>query len=385
MRVLLLHNIVNPHMTAVFDRLGAMEGIDLRVAYFAATEGDRKWAEALDTKTSSHILPGKEFNLFTSWDYLSVHYNPGLRHWMREVAWDVLINSGWASPSQWQAFLECRKQRKPHVLWAGSTPLETSWRRSLTRPLVKYMVRNSDAWVSYGTASAQYLKQLGAGEVLPSFHCVDNDRFLTRLEQTRPLRDQLRVQLGITGKRIVLYVGRLIERKGLEALVSAFRTVATRFPDAVLVLAGEGPIRAKLETQAGPSLQKQIHFVGNVKLDDLPAYYGLADAFVLPSLEEVWGLVINEAALASLPLIVTTCCGAAADLLRDGENGYLVMPGSSAALEEALLKLLSDPVRARQMGEESRRLVNRCSPDGVSTVLAQAVRRAAGEAGGGHR
>jgi glycosyltransferase involved in cell wall biosynthesis len=116
--------------------------------------------------------------------------------------------------------------------------------------------------------------------------------------------------------------------------------------------------------------------VGDVVPNDLPSYYGLADVFVIPSLEEVWGLVINEAALASLPIVATSCCGAAADLLRADENGYLVPPGDAAALEKAMAKILADPARARHMGEVSRRLVERCTPAGVASTLAKAARLA---------
>jgi glycosyltransferase involved in cell wall biosynthesis len=293
------------------------------------------------------------------------------------VEWDVLINSGWASWSNWQAFLECRRQRKPHVLWAGSTPNETSWRRSLTRPFVRYMVRHSSACVSYGTASADYLRQLGARDVLPSYHCVDNERFLANLEQSTQDREALKEKLGVAGKRVVLFAGRLIERKGIESLIGAFQNVATRFPDTVLLLVGDGPIRPKLESQAGSLNGTRIHFTGNVKVDDLAAHYGLADLFVLPSLEEVWGLVINEAALASLPMVVTSCCGAAADLVRDGVNGFVVAPNDTEALQLAMTKILADPQSAKRMGEESRRLVERCSPSGVAATLAEAALRAA--------
>lgn len=378
MRVVLLHNIVNPHMTPVFDRLGAINGIELRVAYFAASEGDRKWIDVAGSKTRSDILPGRRFDLSFAWDYFSFHFNPGLRQWLREIEWDVLINSGWASWSSWQAFLECRRQGKPHVLWAGSTAYEKSWRRTLTLPFVRHMVRKSSACVSYGTASAEYLRLLGARcEVIPSFHCVDNERFLEHLESSAPHREQLKQRIGVAGKRVILYVGRLVKRKGLEGLITAFQRLEPSFPDAVLLLVGDGAIASKLHALAGSLRGKKIFFLGNIDMADLAAYYGLADAFVLPSLEEVWGLVINEAALASLPIVVTSCCGGARDLTIDGVNGYVVPPGDNAALENALNRILADPANAKRMGIESRRAVDRFNPMGVATALAEAVCRAA--------
>jgi len=383
-----MHSIIAPPTTPVFSRLSATPGIDLRVAYFAETEGDRQWRSGPESCLLSQVLPGRQINIFLRWDTFSFHFNPGIGRFLRETPWDVLINAGWASWSNWQAFIECRRQRKPHVLWAGSTEQERSWQRWVTLPAVRYMVRHSDACVSYGTAAARYLRQLGAaGEVIPAFHCVDNERFLSLLDAARPHRRELQCKLGLQDKRVILFVGRLVERKGVADLLSAFLRLSRTMPEVALLLIGDGPARGWLEALARTQAGGKVIFTGSIQQDDLPAYYQLADLFVLPSREEVWGMVVNEAALAGLPLVVTNCCGAAEDLVREGTNGYLVPPSNVGALQQAMTRVLHDQWEARRMGKASRQLVDKCTPVGVASALAKAARMAhegAWSKGSGH-
>lgn len=378
-RVLLLHNIINPHMTPVFTALARAPGVDLTVAYFAATEAERSWRRDLGEGFPSHVLPGRELRLRLSWDTFSVHVNPGLHRFLRETPFDVLVNAGWASLSNWQAFLDCRLRGRPQVLWAGSTAAQRSLQRTLTLPAVRRLVRGSDAWVSYGAASADYLVSLGAdrARTIPSSHCVDNARFLSRRAALLPSLLALRARLGLQGAwPVVLFVGSLIERKGAEVLIDAFARLRRDLPGARLLLCGDGVLRERLQAQARAAVGDAAIFAGKVDLDELPAYYALADLFVLPSLEEVWGLVANEAALSGLPLILSDGCGAAPELLREGENGRLFPPGDAAALCRAMADVLSSRERARALGEASRRLVERCSPEGVAAALLRGVRLA---------
>ena len=123
-----------------------------------------------------------------------------------------------------------------------------------------------------------------------------------------------------------------------------------------------------------------VRFVGNQPLDELPRYYQLADLFVLPSLEEVWGLVVNEAELAGLPVVVSDRCGAASDLVEDGVNGRRIPPADVDALYAAMRDILREPGRAREMGGASRRVVERCSPDKLASSLLRAAELAVGHA-----
>jgi phosphatidylinositol alpha-1,6-mannosyltransferase len=160
-------------------------------------------------------------------------------------------------------------------------------------------------------------------------------------------------------------------------LIDAMARVSARHPQARLLIAGEGRERAALEHDAAQRIPGRYRFVGHVEHDTLATYYAAAACFVLPSLNEVWGLVINAAALAGLPVVATSNCGAARDLIRDGETGYVVPPANPAALANALEQLLDDPVRARKMGAAGRELVSRiANPETVADAITRAAERA---------
>lgn len=376
MRILLLHNIVNPHMTPVFEALSQTPGVELTVAYFAEREADRSWTAGAASSFRSVVLPGRQLNLFLRWDTLSFHFNPGLGNFLGQSGHDVLINAGWMSVSNWHAFAHCRRHRKKHVLWAGSTRNEPSLQRTLSQPLVRYMVRHSDAFASYGTASSEYLVDLGArpDRVVAAYHCIDNERFLDLCDRTRARVDVERAALSIGDRAVVLFVGRMLERKGGDHLIEAFARLHRERQDLVLLMIGDGPTRARWQERAAALLPGDaFRFLGSKPLEELPLYYQLSDLFVLPSLEEVWGLVLNEAELAGLPVIVSDRCGAAADLVEEGVNGRRFVPGDVDALTSALRDVLTDRARARRMGQESRRVVERCTPAKLAASLLRAA------------
>ena len=368
MRLLVLQNIVNPHLTPVFEALGRLT--ELTVVYFAASEADRRFQNRPGAGYQEIILQGRKLDVSTRWNTISAHYNRDLPALLRKHTFDVLINAGWASPSNWLGLHQARTLRKPQVLWAGSTAAERTLRRTLTLPAVRWFVRQHQAFVSYGSASAAYLEELGAppGKIIPGFHCVDNRRFIASLEspEVHARALQLRASLSLE-KPVVLFVGRMLECKGGADLIAAARAL----PFVTLVMAGDGPERRRWERAAEGT---GARFAGHVPLSELPAYYRLASVAVLPSHEEVWGLVLNEAALAALPLVASTACGASADLIEEGVNGYRVRPGDIAGLASAISRALD---HSAVLGPASRRIVERYSAESYAASLARAAALAA--------
>jgi glycosyltransferase involved in cell wall biosynthesis len=381
MRILVLHNIVNPHMTPVFEAMARTPDVDLTVAYFAEREADRRWSDGSAPGFRATVLPGRQLNLWLRWDTLSFHINPGLGGFLSEARPDVVVNAGWSSPTNWHAFLHCRLRGIPHVLWAGSTRNEPSWRRTMARLPVKYLVRHSDAWAAYGTTSAEYLQELGAApeRVIRAYHCIDNARFLARCLQTRERVPAERKALGFEGRKVVLFVGRMLARKGADHLIQALASLTRERQDLALLMIGDGPMRGPWQQQAETTLPGvPVRCLGDLPLDQLPLYYQMADVFVLPSMEEVWGLVVNEAALAGLPIVVSTSCGAAADLVEPGANGYRVPAADVPALGDAVARVLRDEATRLRMGEASRRIVERCTPEKLAAALVRAAELATG-------
>ncbi len=280
-----------------------------------------------------------------------VHFNPGV---IRELAGkdcDLLILSGYGSLTCQLAARVGALRGIPIVLWVRSFNVEGSARSGFFGGMVEAWqrrnIRKATAYVVPGEKSRFFLEGFG----------VDSDRIrLVGNPVDRALygRDVSPEQLAFsTEKTVVLFVGRLIPNKGIEALLSAFQAIGDR--DLQLVIVGEGPLQKRV--MEAKEADGRIDYRTSVPHDELPFYYHAADLFVLPSTYEPWGLVINEAMHAGLPIITTSNVGAAGDIVRDGSNGYVIAPGDSVAISEKILELHRDPEKRLRMGQKSRELI----------------------------
>ena len=172
----------------------------------------------------------------------------------------------------------------------------------------------------------------------------------------------LRTQLGLLDKTVLLTVGRLVERKGIDTVLSALPGLVQAFPNLAYVIVGEGPDRPRLERLIADSgVASHVHLVGRAPAGTMRDYYNLCDVFVMPARSdqhdvEGFGLVFLEASACGKP-VVGARTGGVTDAVRDGETGLLVAPNSPQALGEALHGLLCDPARRAVMGAAGRRHV----------------------------
>lgn len=173
----------------------------------------------------------------------------------------------------------------------------------------------------------------------------------------------IRRRFGLGEAPVVLCVGRLIPRKGQDALIEAWPHVRRRIPDARLLVVGEGPDRARLEAGIGDlAAGDSIQLAGFLGTGDLESAYRAADLFAMPCREEAggdtegFGLVYLEAGARGLPVIGGRTAGVV-EAVIDGQTGLLVEPGDGRALVDAVVGLLADRDRAWSMGEAGRRRV----------------------------
>ena len=145
-----------------------------------------------------------------------------------------------------------------------------------------------------------------------------------------------------------------------------------------VLLVGDGPLKPSLEEEAARRVL-DVRFLGFRQQRDLPALYAASDFFVLPSNEEPWGVVANEAMACSLPIILSDRVGAAADLLEDGVNGMSFAAGDPAALAGAIQYVTDSAEDMRRMGQASRAIIRHWTYDASVRELEKAVRTAIGE------
>jgi glycosyltransferase involved in cell wall biosynthesis len=270
------------------------------------------------------------------------------------------INGRFALPL---TFLIAKLRRKPFILWTGIwMRLQTPVHRFIF-PLTQYIYRHSDAIVVYGEHVKEYLvtEDVQPDRIFVAQHSVDNKLYNRQVEQAE--KDSLRQQLRIgPDKKIILYLGRLEEVKGLWYLIDGFASL--RRNDLVLVLAGDGSLRTQLEDRVKKiGLEDSVRFAGYVPIANAIVYYANAWAYVLPSItlptgNELWGLVVNEAFNQGVPVIATQAVGAAAGrMIEHGVNGLVIPERDSSALAQALLTILENPDLHDCMSKNARKRI----------------------------
>lgn len=286
---------------------------------------------------------------------------------------------GWGSTAARAALSWCAERGRPAVVMSESTAWDKTrfpGKEAVKRRVVR---RGCAAGLVGGQPQARYLADLGMvpAKIFQGYDVVDNDHFVVRADAARADADARRVALGLPG-RYLLTVCRLAVEKNLLRLVeayAAYRAGVGPGEALALVILGEGPLRTPILSRCrSPGLEGSVLLPGFKQYDELPAYYALADGFVLPSIAEPWGLVVNEAMACGLPVLVSERCGCAADLVAAGDNGWTFDPHDLSAIAAGLRRLAGLSAAERTaMGRRSRERIARWSPQLFAESLRQAV------------
>jgi glycosyltransferase involved in cell wall biosynthesis len=246
------------------------------------------------------------------------------------------------------------------VMMRGETHLGLPRRgikAALRRPLMSALYRSCDRLLAIGSANFAFYRAMGVPErkifLVP--YSVDNDRFIASSNLTSNQSREVRNRYGIPIDRpLVLYAAKLTQRKRPDDLLEAARQLrSSAVRPFTLVMAGSGEREPELRAFCEAHALDNVIFTGFINQSELPALYGSSDIFVLPSEHEPWGLAVNEAMCAGLPIIVSREVGCVTDLVRDGINGYTPAVGDINGLVNALRLLIEDESLRRRQGLES--------------------------------
>ncbi len=293
--------------------------------------------------------------------------NYGLGRSLKEGRFDVLWIHGYNRWFHWVA-IRSAKRLGLKVLIRDEATL-VSARRSIGKRLLKagfFMGLNRlvDGFLAIGSLNREYYRHYGIPEekIFWMPYAVDNGFFQAEARKAGARREEWRRELGLAPARpVILFLSKLEPRKRPADLLAAFihlsRQAVLAEPP-YLLFVGEGEQRQPLEELARGMGLEGVRFLGFKNQTELPAYYDLCDVFVLPSVAEPWGLVVNEAMNAGKAVIVSDQVGCGPDLVRNGENGYTFPCGDIPALAAALQGVLADPVHCRRLGQKSREIIS---------------------------
>jgi glycosyltransferase involved in cell wall biosynthesis len=262
------------------------------------------------------------------------------------------------------------------IVWSESSPNENSWRRTITLPLVKMMVRGADACIAIGSLSKKYFEILGVdpSKIFVAYYTMDLKHFIQNSRMSEKRKMAIKEKMGIQRGKVVLYVGQFIERKGVDYLITAFKKLQTKVPNVSLLLVGYGPQKELLLKRIKDEKIDRVIFQDHIDVEEMPKMYGIADLFVLPSFEEAWGVVVNEAMAAGLPVITTRKVGSSADLVFNNRNGFVIPERNSQALAAALIKILKSPSLRKRMSQESKKIIKNFTPESTAENFLEAIK-----------
>jgi 1,2-diacylglycerol 3-alpha-glucosyltransferase len=275
------------------------------------------------------------------------------------------------------AALWAKLHGKRSILMSETTyrDYERVWWKELPKRLL--MGALFDYGIAGGKPHARYLRKLGfSPERIARFYdVVDNLFFLEAADGAR--RSPKLREISRLPQAYFLYVGRLSPEKNVDSLVQSFARYHKRGGTWSLVLVGDGPERAHLEQLCDAlGIADRVQFAGFKPTRDIIPYYAFAGCFVLPSIREPWGLVVNEAMASGLPVIVSSQCGCAEDLVEPGGNGYLFNAASAEDLTGRLTSMSGlDESTLGAMGQRSLQIIAGYSPQHWAAEVARIVQQ----------
>ncbi|WP_056038789.1 glycosyltransferase family 4 protein [Loktanella sp. 3ANDIMAR09] len=338
MKLLFLTVIPSPYQRQLFTALAARGDVDVQVFYFTAGAHDRSWAIP-DLHPFETILPGRTLTRLGP----SAHWNPGIMGRIAQADPDLVIVSDYSAVTAQVAMRGMARRGLPFVFW-GEVPgfstrgqLGTFLRRQLQAPL-----RHARAIAAMGSVAVPAYRALCPG--LP----VANIPYFCDLAPFRAARDAATTDPDTID---VLFSGQMIPRKGFDVLLTAFDRVARSHPQLRIVALGGGPAQDEYAAAVPADLRDRVVFLGHRDPADLPQVFAAADLFCLPSRHDGWGVVVNEALGAGLPVLVSDAVGAGPDLVQDGETGFITPAGDADALAQVLDRLAGDAALRARMTE----------------------------------
>lgn len=281
---------------------------------------------------------------------------------------DVVILCGYGVRGMLAGLFWSRICRKPSILLSDSKADDFP-RHSFREFLKRLIICQYDSALVAGQSHRQYLNDLGIANksIFAGYDVVGNNSFHPNKIKQLPNPSE---------RPYLLSVSRFVPKKNLLNLIQAYADYRRRtsFPAWNLVLCGDGELRPQIKQKIRDlGLESSVHLPGFLQLDDMLPYYAHAKYFIHASLQEQWGLVVNEAMAAGLPVLVSNRCGCFQDLVLESTNGFGFNPQNIQQITSLMLKMHSDAVDLSYMGQASLSHIQNYSPETFAQELQKAI------------
>ncbi len=331
-KALFITVVPSPYQRDLFGALAAREDVDLSVCYMEGASPDSPWPEK-PLRPFERIMPGFWVPLGNA----RAHVNWGLPDLSEP---DIVVVSTYATiTGQWLI----RKLRGKRWLFWGERLRRNSGLKGLVQRTLAAPLSHASGIVGIGHAAEDDYRRRFPNL---SHFCIPYHCDLSNFFKIRPNRE-------MGAPMTFFFCGQMIRRKGVDLLLLAFERLVASGANVRLLLVGREADLPKFMEVVSPDAQSKIHYEGFQAPERLPEYFGKCDVFVLPSRQDGWGVVINQALAAGLPIITSNAVVAGLDLVETGNNGMCVPANDVDALYQAMRTLALNPELARQWGERS--------------------------------
>ncbi|MBQ7892665.1 MAG: glycosyltransferase family 4 protein [Alistipes sp.] len=320
---------------------------------------------AIALEKEKHFTIGKLDSNFAN-SYIDIPYQSGLLNAISKVNPDIIISDGFF---QWTFAAVLKSyRRKVCVFYERTEFVERNapkW-RILYRKLIGKFI---DGFLINGSLTRKYLDNMGFTQKPKVEGCMVADcEGLSKAVESCPesVKSNLKKSLDIQDEGLIfLFVGQLVERKGIKELLSGWSEHLNNFPDDTIIVAGQGVLGKELQNIY--KNEKSIKFVGQVSYDHIAEYLAIADISVMPTLEDNWSLVVPEAMACSKPVATTPYNGCHIELIEEGKNGYVFDPLEKSSIVKMLAAFHN--ANLSNMGKRSKEIIANYTPLTAATGI----------------
>lgn len=340
MKVLFLTNLPSPYRVDFFNELGKL--VELYVLYErkSSIARNEKWFSNNAKNFKEIYLKGISIGEESSICFEVIKY-------LQDSSFTHIVISGYGTATSKIAILWLTLNRISFIMNVDGGIIKET--RGIKYLIKRFFISKADLYLSAGNNTTNYLVHYGACRdrclIYPFTSLFQKDILgepLTKLE-----KDIYREKLGMYEKHIVISVGSFIKRKGFDVLLNSI----PKLKDDVGIYLIGGKMIDEYNKIIEEKQISNVYFIDFMDKRELIEYYYAADLFVLPTREDIWGLVINEAMAKGLPIITTTKCVAGVELITDYETGLLVPPDDPRELARAINMILDDAVLQANMSK----------------------------------
>lgn len=343
MKVLFLTNIPSPYRVAFFEEFGKLVQLTVLYERVMASDRNEKWKAEAGKSFTEIYLSGKKIGYDGALCMSVIQY-------LSDKQFDYIIVGGYSTPTGILSIIYLKWKRIPFILNidGGFIKKELGFKRIIK----SCFIGSASAWLSPSCKADEYIIYYGARKDMifryPFTSTCQGDILLAPLSCDDKV--QIKRKLGVKNSALIISVGSFIHRKGFDILIEI---AAQLSEEAEFWLIGGGNEYNAYEELIEQRQAFNVKLIPFMVKDELMRYYDAADIFVLPTREDVWGLVINEAMARGLPIITTDKCGAGVELIEDGGNGYIVSCEDENGLLEKIKSLITNEELQQRMGRQS--------------------------------